>query len=257
VVDNVSQDDSCRTIKEKFPHVTLIQNKKNYYFAMPTNLGIKKSSGDFLFLLNNDALLEVNTLKILMDKLKDDPKIGAVCPQLLYPNGAIQPSCRRFPTFNNLMAAGLRLDIFFKKNSWKMTDWDHLTPQFVEQPMMSALLIRRSCWQDVGELDERFPLYFNDVDWCYRAALKGWKIYFEPAAKATHFEAWTGKRLGSRQAFFSMQGMYRYFRKHHIRSCFSSKYPLLVGLCGGLLGIWGLKRISEILQKHIFLLRPS
>lgn len=242
VIDNASTDNSCIVIKQNFPRVRLIRNDRNCMFAGPTNQGADRASGDFLFLLNNDVILEDGCLEILMEVLEKDNQIGAAAPQLRYSDGRIQSTCRYFPTFKNLIFSGLRLENCFPDDGWKMKNRDHNAPGFVQQPMMSALLIRRDCWQNTGPLDERFPLYFNDVDWCYRAWQKGWKIFFEPGAKAVHLEAWTGRKLGFRQIRFSSQGLYRYFRKHHIR-LFSPEYPLLLALTGGLVGIWIIRRL--------------
>jgi GT2 family glycosyltransferase len=227
VVDNGSTDGSIEHIIHNYPEVRLIRNSQNFFFAIPTNQGTRTSRGNYLFLLNNDVRLPPKRLEYLLETLDSDHGVGAVAPQLVYPDGRIQPSCRRLPTFLNLFQSGLQLDKLFSSKSWKMVDWGHNNPRDVEQPMMSALLIRRECWEDVGELDEHFPL-------------------FEPSAKAIHHEAWSGKKLGFRQAYLSAQGLYRYFRKYQVKSMFSWRWPVLLCLCAGLTTILSLRNIVKL-----------
>jgi N-acetylglucosaminyl-diphospho-decaprenol L-rhamnosyltransferase len=237
VVDNGSTDDSAAMVSTQFPGVKLIRLERNHYFAYPNNLAARNAAGEHLFLLNNDVILQPGCVSQLLHSLEADTHVCAVAPQLRYPDGCVQPSCRRLPTFSNLLLSGLRLDNAFSRVSWKMADWDHATPRYVEQPMMSALLVRGKSWRSVGELDERFALYFNDVDWCRRAIDSGWTILFDPKAQAIHYEAWTGKRLGVHQSTLSARGLYRYFRKHHVKSIISWRWPVLAFLVCGLVSL--------------------
>lgn len=246
VVDNGSTDSSVEYIIHNYPEVQLIRNSQNLFFAIPTNQGIRTARGNYLFLLNNDVRLLPGCLEYLLKALNSDQGVGAIAPQLVYPDSRIQPSCRRLPTFLNLSQSGFHIDKLFSGKSWKMVDWGHNHSRDVEQPMMSALLIRRDCWEDVGELDKHFPLYFNDVDWCHRTLVKGWRIRFEPSAKAIHREAWSGKKLGFRQAYLSAQGLYRYFCKYQVKSRFSWRWPVLLCLCAGLTTILSLRNIVKL-----------
>lgn len=254
LVDNGSNDGSVSMVRERFSSVKLICLDANHFFAYPSNLAARAAVGENLLLLNNDIILHQNCVSRLLSTLRAHDDIGAVAPQLRYPDGRIQATCRRLPTFLNLVFTGLRLDSIVPHLSWKMRDYNHCTSKDVQQPMMSALLIRRQCWEDVGELDERFPLYFNDVDWCHRALRQGWRIRFEPSAQAIHYEAWTGKKLGFRQASLSARGLYRYFRKHHVISIYSWRWPLLLVLVGGLITLLSIRNLAlgshESVQSH-------
>ncbi len=246
IFDNGSTDNTnelLKKIKKRYPQIKDFSNTQNLLFAKPINQLADMAIGKSLLILNNDVFLKQDCLKLMLRALYSQEKIGAVAPQLMNPDETIQPSCRRLPTFFNMVIDGLGLDRYFPQFSWKMRDFDHKKESYVEQPMMSALLIKRSCWENVGPLDERFPLYFNDVDWCRRALKKGWLILFFPKAKALHLEAWSGKRLGFKQLKYSVSGLYNYFMKHDIKSYWSPKYPLLLGLCAGLCSIWLLRKI--------------
>ncbi len=253
VADNNSTDDSVSVIRKQFPQVKLLQNHENLFFAAPTNTLARQAKGNFLMLMNNDIVLKKNAMARLLKTLQESKRTGAAVPQLLYPDGRVQPSCRRLPTLLSLALAGTGLDNFFTQKSWKMKDWNHSNKRCVEQPMMSAMLIKRECWLDVGELDqERFPLYFNDVDWCKRAIAQGWEIKFDPLAQAIHFEAWSGKKLGFKQAIYSSIGMYRYFRKYHVKTVFSLKWPILTSLILSFLGVKGVSLGARMLKGRIF-----
>lgn len=248
LIDNASTDGSVELIKKKFPEVKVICNSKNRYFAWSTNEGAKFCRGKYLFFINNDITITPNCVSALIEVLNDNKIIGAVAPQLRYPEGEVQPSCRQFPTFLNLFISGLGIDRFWHKYSWKMRDFDHNHPRNVDQPMMSALLIKRECWEDVGNLDEsRFPLFFNDVDWCFRAWKKNWIIRFEPRAIAIHLAGWSGNRLGLKRVFLYSKGFYYYFRKHHVTSLFSWKWIALLFLTAGVL----IKDLLYEVKKHL------
>lgn len=245
IYDNGSTDNTeelLEELKKRYPQIKDFSNPRNLFFAKPINHLAEMATGKNLLILNNDVFLKQDCLKLMLKALYSRSEIGAVAPQLVNPDETIQPSCRRLPTFLNMAIDGLGLDRYFPQFSWKMREFDHKKEAYVEQPMMSALLVKRNCWEDVGPLDERFFLYFNDVDWCRRALKKGWLILFFPKAQAIHLEAWSGKRIGFKQLIYSVSGLYKYFMKHEIKTCWSLKYPLLLGLCAGLCSIWLIKK---------------
>ncbi len=249
VADNGSTDGSLEFIREHYPWARIVANSENQFFARPNNVLASMATGRYLFFMNNDIILQPHCLQILLEVLEAHPEAGAVAPQLLYPDGRVQPSCRRLPTYRNLIIAGLQLERFFPASNWKMTGWGHDDPVEVEQPMMSAFLVRRECWEETGPLDEGFPLYFNDVDWCRRCAEAGWRIRFEPQAKAVHYEAWSGRRLGFRQARLSAQGLRRYMLKYGSGGPPGVNRLLTECLCCGLLALWAVKRVAELITQ--------
>ena len=116
--------------------------------------------------------------------------MGIVAPQFLNADGSIQPSCRRFPRHRDIVFHALGLNYLFPYsklyNYWKMGDFDHQSQRFVDQPQGAFLLTHRRAFEDVGLLDENFPMFFSDVDWCRRFINKGWKITFTPEVKIIH-----------------------------------------------------------------------
>jgi GT2 family glycosyltransferase len=215
VVDNASTDGSAEYIKGSFPNVVWVQNDINYGYAKAVNQGVKLSKGDFLFLLNNDITLADGSVSKLLSFLIDNPDAGAAAPQLYYPDGRMQISCRRFPTLPALLLEYLGIDRAGRYRRWKLKAEEHLGTRMVRQPMASALMVKRKCWDTVGPMDEGFPILFNDVDWCYRLyANTPYRIYLFPEAKAVHHKGASVKRLGYKKRVIFYRGLIRFYRKH-------------------------------------------
>lgn len=215
VVDNASSDDSAAYVKKNFPEVIWIQNDANLGYAKAVNQGVKRSTGDLLFLLNNDVKLLQGSTEKLVRFLAAAPSAGAVAPVLFYPDGRLQTSCRRFPTPSALLLESLGIDKAGPFRRWKLTIEEHLSAGVVQQPMASALMVKRECWDAVGPMDEAFPIFFNDVDWCYRLYKNTpYNIYLLPEAKAIHHEGASVKRLGYKKRIELYRGLVRFYCRH-------------------------------------------
>lgn len=203
VADNASSDGSADMVQERFPGVTLIANSTNLGYAKANNDLAARVQGELLLFLNPDTVL--SNIEPLLERIKADPKTVLVAPQLVYPDGRVQQSCRRFPSPAML----------FQPGRYKMRDFDHKTAREVDQPMATAWLVRKEAWEDVGPFDERFPIFFNDVDWCCRAKRKGWKIWFDPATQTTHHHGGSTRQVKPAMVWESHRSLLRYYRKHH------------------------------------------
>ncbi|HID93426.1 MAG TPA: glycosyltransferase family 2 protein, partial [bacterium (Candidatus Stahlbacteria)] len=181
VVDNNSKDNTVKIIEEKFPHVKLIKNSYNSGYTHATNQGIKVANAPFILLLNPDTAILGNALDKMLQFMQSRDDIGALGPQLLNPDGSIQPSCREFPTFRNLFPEIIGITRIRKRLSrWKMSYFDHNSLREVDQPMGSALLVRKEVIEKIGLLDEKYFNFMGDVDICHRIKKAGYKIYFLP-----------------------------------------------------------------------------
>jgi len=228
VVDNASTDGSSDHIKKMYPEIIWIQNKTNLGYAKAINQGILLSKGDFLFLLNNDIKLMEDTSEKLLTLLLENPGIGAAAPVLYYPNGKIQISCRRFPTPSALLLEFLGINKMGRFYRWKLRKDEHLLDGTVLQPMASALMVKRQCWNAVGPLDEEFPIFFNDVDWCYRLYKDtAYTIHLYPEAKAIHHEGASVKDLGYKKNIEFYKGLARFYLKHFISTPSKQKKGML------------------------------
>jgi len=154
-----------------------------------------------------------------MKKISSDNSIGLVAPQLQFPDHRIQYSCRRFPTFWNVLTEMTGLSRIFHRsrflNGWKMGDFDHALERDVDQPAGAALMVKKDLLKRLGGLDERFPMFFSDVDLCKRIKAIGKRIVFCSDAVITHKGGSTV--LGRRPALIASShlSLIRYFLKHH------------------------------------------
>ena len=225
VIDNASTDGTCALVEEigataHLP-VRLVRNQQNLGFTRATNQGLVRASGSYLLLLNPDVRVPGGTIRHLVHFLERESAVGIVAPQLLFPDGRVQPSCRRFPRRRDLCIELTGLSRLFAKsplfNGWKMGDFDHLTQREVDQPQGAFLLARREAVRSVGLLDERFVMFFSDVDWCRRFWEKGWHIVFVPEVYAIHHKGASVYAHRARALIASHKDFARYFHKYPAR----------------------------------------
>lgn len=215
VVDNASTDGSAELIKKEFPEVLWLQNKANLGYAKAVNQGVALSHGSFIFLLNNDVRLVGNAAERLIALLNRTSDAGASAPLLYYPDGRMQVSCRFFPTPSALLLEYLGINVAGRYHKWKLTIEEHLKANIVLQPMASALMVKRECWDAVGPMDEGFPIFYNDVDWCYRLYKNtGFKIYLCGEARVIHHEGASVKRMGRKKKIEFYKSLLRFYLKH-------------------------------------------
>jgi hypothetical protein len=218
VIDNASEDGTVKIIKEFELEVRLISNQKNLGYAKGNNQGIEIARGEYLLLLNPDVELQDNCLKLMLRFLQEHKGIDGLGPQLLNKDGSIQPSCREFPDFTILLWEVTGLSYLFPRNRtfgrWRMGYFDFKSAREVEQPMGSCLLLRREVLRKVGTFNERFPIFFNDVDLCYRIKESGGKLYFYPEAKALHYKGGSTQKAKPKMILSSHSSFFRFLNKH-------------------------------------------
>jgi len=236
VVDNGSTDGSLEFIRENYPEIKVIDNGRNIGFARAVNRGIEASSGKYMYILNQDLKFESDSTRLLLDRLKEEEDIGLVGPSYWSFEGELLPSARAFPTFRHVVYSTLFLDRSFPKHqelaSWRMGWFDHRAEMYADQPMGAAMMIPRAVIGRVGRLDESFPLFFNDVDFCKRLAIVGLKRLYYPAAKVYHHVGGSTRKVPYQKIVQSHQSMSRYLWKYsrwyeYPLTCLSS---LLLGL---------------------------
>lgn len=226
VVDNASRDGSALMVTNEFPHICLIANPDNKGYAEGNNQAIACSNGDALLLLNPDVVVHQSALTHALTFLTAHPDAAAVGARLLGPGGKTQPSLRGFPDPWPVLweATGLaRLVPFVPAvGAYRMTAFNYNQPGEADQPMGSFLLLSRRAITEVGLMDTQFPIFFNEVDWCWRAKREhGWKIYYTPDAIVTH---WGGGSTRQAPAMRdeSHRALARFYYKHY-----KSRSPLL------------------------------
>ena len=218
-VEDCSNDQSYSLIKNNYPQVKLYRNDSNKSYAFTVNRGIKKSSGEFLLLLNQDTVISADTIKILAEKLKAREDVGIVAPKLVNPDGSVQASVRRFPTHSDIIYHHLGLNRLQPDNPqfnrWKISDFDHDLEQEILQPAFSAVMLKRKLISTIGLLDQDFPLFFNDVDYCRRTIEAGWKILYTPQTAVEHIRGQAALQNVVRATYLSHEAFIRYMNKYY------------------------------------------
>jgi N-acetylglucosaminyl-diphospho-decaprenol L-rhamnosyltransferase len=219
VVDNASADGSAAMVRTEFPTVELIANTDNRGFAAACNQGIATSTEDFVLILNPDTLVTAAALRKLSDIMQAEPRTGACGPRILNPNGSLQPSCRRFPTLPRLLLDEFSFGKLFPRSKffgdYRMTWWAHDEPREVDQLMGAALLLRRKALEQVGVFDERFFMYFEEVDLCVRLHNAGWKILFVPDAQVMHHGGQSARQELPEATLYRYRSLGAFYRKHY------------------------------------------
>ncbi|MDI6738788.1 MAG: glycosyltransferase family 2 protein [Candidatus Edwardsbacteria bacterium] len=231
VIDNHSTDQTPEILAQYGTRVRVILNRSNRGFASAANQGMAVARGQYLLLLNPDAVLRPGALDSMTAFMDAHPETGALGPQLLNPDSSIQPSCREFPGPIHCLYEFTGLSALFPRHrrfgSWRMGYFDHASLREVDQPMGACLMISRAALGKVGRLDQQnFPMFFNDVDWCYRARQAGFKIYFYPEARALHYKGVSIKKARLAMTVASHQSLARFLLKHHAKSI--TTYPAIV-----------------------------
>ena len=183
VVDNASTKDEATEIENKYPHVKVIRSNRNLGYAGGNNLGIQASTGDFIFLINNDTIFKDFNIQALMDRLTCSPKIGVVCPKIRFAwgNNNIQ-----FTGYTPLSKITVRNKaIGFGEEDKGQYDSPHPTPY----AHGAAMLIKREVIDKVGFMPECYFLYYEELDWSMMITRAGYEIWYEPACTIYHKES--------------------------------------------------------------------
>jgi GT2 family glycosyltransferase len=186
-----------------------------------SKLKTQNPAPDYLLMLNPDTVAHAGSIEALVAFLEDHPRVGAVGPRLLNPDGTTQPAAFRFPTLT--MTA---LDLFPPGEalpgrlygSW----WHGRYPQErgeqpfpIDHPLGACILARREVVEQVGMLDEGYFMYAEEVDWCLRVRRAGWAIWQVPAARVTHVGGASTSQLRARMFVTLYASRLRFFRAHY------------------------------------------
>jgi len=227
VVDNASSDGSPEMVEGGFPHVRLIRNPANLGFARGNNLGIERSSGQYLCLINSDVKVLPDCINRLVDYCEQHREVGMVGPRIIGDNGKLQRSCRGFPTLWNMLCRALALDTIFSRckllTGYSLSHWPQDCTQTVDILSGCFWLVRRETLDRVGLLDESFFMYGEDMDWCKRFWLGGSKLVFVPLAEAIHYGGASSSNSPVRFYIEKQRADLQYWKKHHSRmatACF-------------------------------------
>ncbi len=218
VVDNASTDGSANTVASRFPQVKLIASQTNTGYAHGNNLAMQSASGAFVLLLNPDVILPPGSLQRAVECMHLHPEAGALGVRQVFPDGVLQLSVRGFPTPGAVFWELVGLSRLFPNNrtlgAYRMMWFHYDNLQEVDQPMGTFLLIRREALEQTGRMDEQFPIFFNDVDWCLRCKKAGWRILFTPDVQITHYGG-AGTSQAAGIAWESRRSLLDFYAKHY------------------------------------------
>jgi len=226
VVDNNSSDDSVAMVESEFPQVTLIANEVNLGFAAANNQAWKESTGDFVLLLNPDAFVRQGAVYNAVKFMEAYPECGVCGGRLVKPDGTLDPSARKFPTFLSkfLMLTGLR-NKFPRSRIFaghEFGNFDHNRVMEVDWVPGTFTMYRRKMLEQTGLFDERFYIYYEETDLCQSAKRHGWKVYFLPRSEIIHVGGASSKTrkehtfddAALQVTKFRMRSEWLYFRKN-------------------------------------------
>ena len=179
LVDNNSTDGSVDFVREKFRDIKIIENKENLGFSGGNNVGIERSSGSLIALVNPDTILDENWLRILVNVALSDEKIGIVGGKIYF-----------WPDSERIQFSGAKLNISIiysqELNSSKSNAAGYATVSESDFVSGCSLLVKREVIDEIGPLDPIFFIYFEEVDWCFSAKEKGYKVIYVPTAVVYH-----------------------------------------------------------------------
>lgn len=205
VHDNASADGTADTIATEVPEAEVFRGSSNIGFARAVNQLISRSQAPWFFALNSDAWPEPGAVGRLVRAAQEHPRSAAVAARLVRPDGTLEHSTHPFPGMSLALVDAIGLRPLLPK-AWADARclegaWAHDRSRRVDWAVGAALLLRRQALDEIGAFDERFFLYVEDLEWCWRARQSGWEIWFEPSAVVLHLGNVSGaRRFGERRA---------------------------------------------------------
>jgi hypothetical protein len=218
VRDNGSTDGTVEMLSRLVPEAEVEAGAENLGFAAGVNRILTRSDAPWVFLLNSDAWPEPGAIGRLIETARKHPRAAAIGPRLEHPEGGLQHSTFPFP---GLRIAGISAfvprRIGQKRGEKLMLEgfWMHDSPRRVDWAIGAAVLIRRDALDDVGLFDERFFMYVEDLEWCWRASRRGWEILFDPSAVVRHVGNASGVQDEAARTRAYLLNAYRFYRREH------------------------------------------
>lgn len=222
VVDNASTDGSVETLSLTSEiEFKVFCNSENRGFGKACNQGARDSESEYILFLNPDAVLRSDSLAPVVAFMSDpkNAKVGIVGAKLIDEYGKTQRSCARFPTSKSIFIQAAGLDRIAPRlfHSHFILEWDHEDIRSVDQVMGAFLMIRRSLFEELGGFDERFFVYYEDVDLCLRVHQRGFEVVHLPEAVAVHRGCGTTAAIPDTRLFLLWRSRILYAGKHFSR----------------------------------------
>jgi hypothetical protein len=219
VVDNASSDNSIDRAEQAFTQFRYLRSEENIGFARANNLALKEARGRHAMLLNPDTEVVSGALSLLVDALDQHSAWGIVGPRMVDGKGMTYRAARRFPTPFDLFSEILKLNTLFptsrKFNGYLYGECPLESLDAVDQIEGSALVISGKARAQIGDLDRRFFIFFEEVDWCKRVRDAGYEIHVVQAAVVRHHRSTTMSKYFETIRRIHASSAMKYFLKHH------------------------------------------
>lgn len=218
VVDSASSDGTVEMLHARYPHVTVLAQPENVGFTRGNNIGLAAAQGRYLMLLNPDTEVIGDALRQMVAYLDAHPDVGIVGPHTLNTDGTHQSTRRRFPTFITGLFESTWLQAIAPRrvlDRYYVRDVPDGSTADVDWVQGSALLLRREVYQQIGGLDEGYVMFSEELDWCKRARLAGWRAVYLGGARIVHHGGKSTDQVVARRHIHFEQSKLRYFRKFH------------------------------------------
>ena len=219
VVDNGSKDDSVVAVHSRYSGVHVIENRENKGFAAAVNQAITAISPKYYVLLNTDAILEKNTLRILYAFMESNNDAGIAGVQLLKPNGMKQNSFDNYPTLaSELLNKSLLRWLFPDKYMSKKRVITQ--PIEIESVIGACIMVRNEAIKKTGKLDEGYFFFLEETDWCYRMKNAGWRVWHVPDARVIHLGGESKRKAPWQSQIEYCRSLYLFFKKNYSREVY-------------------------------------
>jgi GT2 family glycosyltransferase len=219
VSDNGSTDGSIELVRASFAWAELDVDFGNRGYGAAANRAMRRCREEYVLLLNSDTELDPGTLRALTAYLDAHPRAAIVGPRVLNTDRTLQASCFPFPSpltaFLSETEVGYLIRFVPGVRSRYLRTWPHDASRTVPWVRGAALAIRRSAFESLGGFDERFYMYFEEVDLCYRAAAAGWEVHFTPDATLVHHGGVSTRQYRAEMLAHYYESLFRFYRHHY------------------------------------------
>jgi GT2 family glycosyltransferase len=216
IIDNNSSDSSLNSLPV-IDKIKIVRNSENIGFSRACNQGFKLCTSAYVLLLNPDTQLLDSTLKDCISFMDQNIGIDILGCQLLHENGEISYSCSRFPTPYGIFKDATGLSTIFPslfKPGIIMSEWDHKESRYVDQVMGAFMFMHTSLFTRIGYFDERFFVYYEEIDFSKRLNMQGGKSFFNAVIKAIHAGKGTTANVLGYRLFLNLRSRLQYAKKY-------------------------------------------
>ncbi len=213
IVDNFSSDQSFELVKD-LKGVILVEANENLGFAKGCNVGAKYAKSDYILFLNPDTVVPNDIFGDCINVFLNDKSVGILGVKILDDYGSISRSCSRFPALYQFINQIFAIDKVFLSLGSRMAEWSHDNNQYVDQVIGAFFLMPRKLFFELNGFDERFFMYYEEVDLAFRSSLLGFKSYYLSSVFIVHEGGGASKKVKSKRLFYSLRSRLQYAKKH-------------------------------------------